>query len=298
MNPNESAPKTQAQLVAEETAKYAAHNILRATEARQAEYVEALAVQPGERAYPHAQATVNRIKAEKGFREPEKVQVTANADCLVEGAQVKAGQQLGVWPWQARALARFFAKLAAIVLLLCGLSASAETAISGSTLGGYQLYSIAGLVGTNGLGWQVTSNYYAPVLVTNLTVGVTVTNINGIPTFGSLTNTNIVTTYPAAVNLTRWDKCSLQWSFSLMGGTSTTNLTSYWSSSCDGTNWSTNWLTWVVAPNGTTPVTAVTNLYNLAGIGYIRLDAIYDGSKTNSTNHLMLVAKTPVLTGP
>jgi hypothetical protein len=269
---------------------------------RQKHWVELRTTQPGSKDYPTAKALITFIEATDDWEEPAKIEVTAKADCLVDGASIKKGNVAQVYPWQYFALARFLkpvkalakdafpnpkpldppaplakgaAALIALLFLLLGGNSQAQTqtTLQGGP-GQFVLYSIAGLNGG-------TNNIIASTNVYNTNIITSVTNVvpnwiigaNGLPTNQTTTNISYTTNTPGLIALYNWDQAQLMMGFNAGQGTGT-NCTFDWDTSADGLNWATNALIFVLAQSGTGYVCS--NYYFAVGAvpAYLRLGAV------------------------
>ena len=263
-------------------------------------------IQPSDKAYPNAKAIIELITGDRKFKEPATIKAAATEDVSVDGRDVKKGQAVELFPWQHRALSRFFevtvgvAKAAALMLaaaVLLASSASAQT---------YKVSPFAGLnTGTNVvLGGSSTvanvSNYCVLTITTTIITNPVVTISNGTAVFTTTYTTNSVTNTPGVLVLTKTDRAEVCVSFVGHVNTVSNTLTATFYKSIDGTT-NNAYPAFVLTPGtaaGTSGLTyaAGTN-YDLGSAGYLILMSLSNSGTNTCTNVCVQAATKPVRSG-
>lgn len=261
-------------------------------------------IKPSDKAYPNAKAIIDLITSDKSYKKPQTVKAKALADVPVDGRDVKKDQEVELYHWQFRALARFFElpKAAAALLiglaLLLGFDAKAQNWTNlNTTSPNYNIYSwqnIAGMNGTtNGIAGNLTNQMWIPVVVsiTNNTPSIIISN--GVPVFSTNTIVTSITNIPGMVNLTHSRMAAVQASFtSGSTGTFTNTLTLPFYQCIDGSTNAYPAFTLTGTCTNNAIQTIGTN-YDLGANGYLLLYYVGWGGTNWGTNFNFKVGAKP-----
>jgi hypothetical protein len=280
-------------------------------EERQKLVLDLKSVQPNDKAYPNAVAIIKFITDDKKYKEPVMVKVKALENVPVDGRDIKKDQEVEVYPWQYKALARFFelvkggaAALALLLLVFFGTPAMGQTLLSSAQ---YNPVFVAGLNGGTNTsaggapGGGTTNLYWQPVIVTNTFTNATVFISNGVPVFTITTNYTYTTNIPGSINCTHSSQVAVR--VTVAGSTNglgvTTNLiTVPFYASLDG---STNaypafTLQGNANANSNNAITLGTN-YTLGAAGYLIMWSFGNMGTNALTNITVQATGKPGLTG-
>ena len=250
--------------------------------------------------FANAKAVLDLIGVDKTYKKPELVKATAENDIQVDGREVKAGQTVDLYPWQYRALARFFklaGKAAAALLLGLLVLSSAWAQTTGNLTGQYGPVSIASLNGgTNNQAANSTNLYWAPVITTNTLNAAVVTVSNGVTYFTTNTSYTYTTNIPGRLNATKFRDIGVQVNYAHSGG-SGTNAT-YWAF-YQGLDGSTNvWpaFTLITTNIATANTITVGTNYTLGAPGYLFLWSAGNAGTNGLTNVQVQAVGKPTIT--
>lgn len=267
-------------------------------EERQKLVVELKDIQPGDKAYPNAKAIIELITSDKKYKEPTMVKVKALEDVPVDGRDVKKESETEVYPWQFRALSRFFelvTKAAAVIALLLVLSGF--NAMAQQTVPAYTLTPVAGLLGgTNNVLASITnSSYGTQTITTNTIIYPNWITSNGTQVVTWTTNSTFTTNYPGQTSVANWASFGL-WSEFALAGAGTSGSTFTWVQSADAVTW-IPYTNYTVTAAGTATVAG--GLPNLSSqYGYLMLTNIVNSNAQSMTNLTVDVVKKGRTLGP